>query len=109
MSFPDIASPEVLPEGFIRLGPLVAWQRDAHYWAHSICVWHWCDKSGWRAKGAREGWTPVEDAMYPEWLPSGCEAHTLVSTEPLHLEPSIYWPDCCGLHGFIRDGAWVGV
>lgn len=32
--------------------------------------------------------------------------HTLVSTEPLTITPSILCPDC-GLHGFVTDGRWV--
>jgi hypothetical protein len=33
--------------------------------------------------------------------------HTLVSEDPLHIEPSLLCPDpACGLHGFIRDGKW---
>jgi hypothetical protein len=39
-----------------------------------------------------------------EWAGSGL--HTLVSREPLHLEASIGWTDCCGRHGFIRGGLW---
>jgi hypothetical protein len=31
---------------------------------------------------------------------------TLVSLEPLHLEPSLLCV-ICGSHGFIRDGLWV--
>jgi hypothetical protein len=32
--------------------------------------------------------------------------HTLVSREPLHMEPSLLWP-CCGMHGWMRGGQWV--
>jgi hypothetical protein len=32
--------------------------------------------------------------------------HTLVSEDPLHVEPSILCPEC-GDHGFIRDGKWI--
>lgn len=32
--------------------------------------------------------------------------HTLVSRDPLHVEPSILCP-VCGDHGFIREGRWV--
>lgn len=31
--------------------------------------------------------------------------HTVVSREPLHIEPSVLCVDC-GLHGFVRDGEW---
>jgi len=51
-------------------------------------IWHWCTEDGrWQGWGTRD--------------------HTLEAAEPLHLEPSLLWP-CCGLHGFIRDGKWVG-
>lgn len=35
--------------------------------------------------------------------------HTLVSAEPLHIEPSLLClpENLCGLHGFVRDGVWV--
>ena len=32
-------------------------------------------------------------------------SHTLVSTDPFHLEPSVLCMSC-GAHGFIRDGKW---
>lgn len=53
-------------------------------------IWHWC---------------PVLN----HWEGSGTPLHTLVSREPLHLEASLLFNWCCGLHGFIRDGKWVGV
>jgi hypothetical protein len=34
-----------------------------------------------------------------------CPNHQLVSLDPLHLEPSLILP--CGVHGWIRGGAWV--
>lgn len=43
----------------------------------------------------------------PSWIWSCASAHTLVSRGPLHLEPSIGWQDCCGRHGFIREGVWI--
>lgn len=33
-------------------------------------------------------------------------SHTIVSTDPFHLEPSVLCMSC-GTHGFIRDGVWV--
>jgi hypothetical protein len=50
-------------------------------------MWHWC-----RAVGRWSAW--------------GVEQHTVVSLDPLTLDPSLLWP-CCGRHGFVRDGAWV--
>jgi hypothetical protein len=32
--------------------------------------------------------------------------HTVLSTEPVTLDPSIGWQDCCGRHGFVREGVW---
>jgi hypothetical protein len=48
--------------------------------------WHWCPETDrWRAAGVAD--------------------HTLVSVDPLHLEPSLLWP-CCGKHGFVFAGRW---
>lgn len=53
----------------------------------TLVVWHWCPaENRWRASNPRE--------------------HTLVSAQPLHLEPSLLW-DCCDRHGFLRDGRWA--
>lgn len=43
----------------------------------------------------------------PGWTVTGVQAHDLINLDPLHLEASIYWPTCCGLHGWIRDGKWI--
>ena len=108
------AGPDVLPDpGLVRAGDRVAYGWDegesvAHHRplappGLNLLVWHWCDYSVWRAD-------PTKNPAYiPEsqWVPSGCGAHDLVAVEPLHLEPSVYWPDCCGLHGWIRNGQWV--
>lgn len=109
MGSQHITTPDELPPGTTRLGPLVAWEQDGPRGdgVYPVCVWHWCTKSGWRAKAAREGWVVVEEAAQPAWLPSSASAHDLISLDPLHLEPSVYWPECCGLHGFIRAGRWT--
>ena len=52
-------------------------------------IWHWCTE---RAPA--------------QWRLGATSKHTLVSREPLHLEPSLRWP-CCGRHGFIRAGRWI--
>lgn len=39
---------------------------------------------------------------------SSGQKHTLVSSNPLHIEPSILCPNC-GLHGYVRNGVWVDV
>lgn len=49
--------------------------------------WHWCTRVElWRAQGTGD--------------------HDLVSREPLHLEPSLWW-QCCGLHGWCRNSEWT--
>lgn len=53
--------------------------------------WHWCP-----AAANDEG----------RWMAQATPDHTLVSREPLHMEPSLLWP-CCGTHGFVRNGAWI--
>lgn len=49
--------------------------------------WHWCSQQD-------------------RWMAAATGEHTLVSREPLHLEPSLLWR-CCGTHGFVRDGKWI--
>jgi hypothetical protein len=49
--------------------------------------WHWCT--------ARNMWDGA-----------GTGGHDLIKREPLHLEPSLHWPGCCGLHGWVRQGTW---
>lgn len=59
--------------------------------------WHWC---------AALAGVPEDRLMAARWLAAGTQDHTLVSREPLHLEPSLLWR-CCGTHGWVRDGAWT--
>lgn len=73
------------------------WLRDGPGDPH---LWHWCTAEKWIAEGRQH--------TQAHWGLSGTRAHTLVSRDPLTLSPSVYWPDCCGLHGFITAGAWVG-
>ncbi len=99
--------PAVLPSGLTRLGPLVAY---GYGWPEEgsdpseLVVWHFCDHHVWEASDERMAEIYGARAF---WVPATVGAHTLVTREPLHLEPSVYWPGCCDLHGFIRDGAWV--
>lgn len=59
--------------------------------------WHWCT--------ALEN-VPAERRVHEGcWVAAGTGAHTLVSRDPLHLEPSLLWR-CCGLHGWVRNGQW---
>lgn len=59
--------------------------------------WHWCP-----ARAA----APPERTVHGGWVAAGTSAHTLVSREPLHLEPSLLWR-CCGTHGWVRNGQWT--
>ncbi|NUR66135.1 MAG: hypothetical protein HOQ47_10270 [Streptomyces sp.] len=60
--------------------------------------WHWCT--------SLEG-LPADLKVHEGcWVAAGTGAHTLVSREPLHLEPSLLW-NCCGLHGWVRNGQWT--
>lgn len=61
-----------------------------------LWVWHDCDQN----------LDPI-NTKGVGWKPTGVAAHTLHAVEPLHIEASVYWPSCCGLHGWIRDGRWV--
>lgn len=67
-----------------------------------LWVWHFCDHSLDPAR--------LASPDYPEgWTPTGVGLHDLISIEPLHIEASIYWPECCGMHGWIRNGKYLSV
>ncbi len=74
---PDIAYGWVPPE-------LTAEPTDPNPW-----FWHWCPNTG-------DG----------RWICAAAPEHTLVSREPLHMEPSLLW-GCCGTHGFVHAGQWT--
>ena len=90
------------------LGEKVAYSWTCHYREESdhihtigcLSVWHNCDLN---LKPVADHWT----SRYTGWQLAGVGAHTLMSLSPLHLEPSVYWSSCCGIHGFIREGKWV--
>lgn len=63
-----------------------------------LWVWHDCDLSLDPARRSVDG--------YAGWKPTGVAAHTLIQAEPLTIVASVYWPECCGLHGFITAGRW---
>ena len=69
-----------------------------------LLVWHDCDKNRWRDDSTK---TQSLIDSYMGWRPAGVGLHDLITAEPLHIEASVYWPSCCGMHGWIRDGAWV--
>ena len=79
-------------------------QPDKRPMIRRIVVWHWCDKSIIRAK---PGVDPEQ--AKPQWIMGGVGKHDLHGVKPLHLEPSLHLPGCCGLHGWIRNGRWVDV
>lgn len=68
-------------------------------WTHEAnpLFWHWC---------AALADVPEEHTVSGRWVAAGTSDHTLVTKEPLHLEPSLLW-ECCRLHGWVRDGSWV--
>jgi hypothetical protein len=72
----------------------------------NLLIWHYCDRNVWLKK---PGANPDVARSSSGFTPAGVNLHTLISVSPLHLEPSLYWPDCCGMHGFIRNGRWVSV
>jgi hypothetical protein len=76
-----------------------AWGTDT---GERLLIWHWCTRALWLADPTR-----IPEHCTQQWSAAGVEAHTLVSREPLHLEPSLFWSDCCGMHGFVREGTWV--
>ena len=59
----------------------------------------------WHRCAALAG-VPEDRTVHGPWVAAGTSAHTLVCREPLHLEPSLLW-QCCGLHGFVRNGVWI--
>lgn len=90
-------------ESATRIGPTVCvtWTRDLTG-DRTPLIWHWCTRSLWQADPSR-----IPALCEPQWTPAGVAAQTLLSTDPLHLEPNLLWSDCCGMHGFIRDGKWT--
>lgn len=59
-----------------------------------LVIWHWCPAFA------------LDDEPGGRWAPARADKHDLMALDPLHLEPSILW-DCCGKHGWIRQGAWT--
>jgi hypothetical protein len=68
-------------------------------------LWHWCAHT----------WPNLPPGPHvhalgeSRWQLTGVGAHNLVATDPLTLSPSVYWPECCGKHGFLTDGVWRDV
>ena len=68
------------------------------------CLWVWHDCNQGLADPNRKR---IRADDYVGWSPTGVGKHDLISSDPLHIEASVYWPACCGLHGWIRDGRWI--
>lgn len=68
-----------------------------------LWVWHLCtmELDPERAENARRSDESIG------WGPASVAAHDLINAWPLHIEASVYWSSCCGLHGWIRDGKWM--
>ena len=68
-----------------------------------LWVWHDCtmELDPVRAENARR----TDESI--GWGPTGVGTHDLISVDPLHIEASVYWPACCGMHDWIRDGRWI--
>jgi hypothetical protein len=93
-------------EGFTKLSDdlysVFFTDRNGEPESHPV-LWHWCEpKNEEAAAYCRKG-------TAPHWCPWGTAAHTVVQREPLTLTPSVYWPGCCGMHGFVTDGVYRGV
>lgn len=100
----DYGYPRELPRGAVQVGPKVCYTwGDGVKELRNLLVWHWCDHNLWHADPTKNpAYIP-----YDGWVPTGVQAHDFLSAEPLHLEPSVYWPACCGMHGFLRDDVWT--
>lgn len=98
-----------LPERAVRINDKIAYQwmcdhaDPAEHTIECLRVWHWCDHHLWAGRSGYD----AEPELYVRWVPASADRHDFISAEPLHLEPSVYWPECCGTHGFIRDGQWI--
>lgn len=98
----------LLPKAATEIGPGVAYSfarcQDDEEHEHTkecIWVWHFCTLV--------LGPTSVSPGSTFGWRPGGIEAHTLESLDPLSISPSVFWPGCCGKHGFIQMGKYYDV
>lgn len=87
------------PHDIFELQPLT---RDVYYWFPDgdtkPWIAHVCQRpTGRLGNDSDVRWT---------WTWGATTKHALHAAEPLHLEPSIGWQECCGRHGFIRRGLW---
>lgn len=64
-------------------------------WSDRIYVWHWCTTVG-------------QGAVDSRWVQMGTSRHEVqYSTAGVSFSPSLYFNECCGLHGWIKHDAWV--
>lgn len=85
-----------------------------------------CATLGWSGGGDERGPdSPIHLLLWHrtpgvhEWLAGGVGAHDFPGKKQhelqhadlatLTLSPSVYWPECCGMHGFLTDGVWRDV
>lgn len=86
-----------------------SWTCNIENHQHTIeCLWVWHNCTMELAIEKSKG-----DHIYPYgsigWKPARPALHILITQEPLHIETSVHWPECCGMHGWIRDGKYTSV
>lgn len=99
----DRQNPDHPPTAATQLGDgvWVSWATALNRGDHPL-IWHWCDRTVIKTTDVdRQAWW-----YEPQWVAAGVEGHELISRDPLTLSPSVLWPRCCGLHGFIENGIW---
>lgn len=95
-------------EGFLSEDVAYSWtcglkdDPDHTHVIECLWVWHDCDLN---LNPVPDHWTH----RYKGWQPTNVSLHDLISVDPLHIEASVYWTACCGMHGWIREGKWVSV
>ena len=77
----------------VYFGERVAGTQDSSY-DNGVILWHDCEVQG--------GWVASSHPNHTRHDEPRC-------LDKLTLRASVIWPDCCGMHGFITDGVWVGV
>lgn len=74
-----------------------------------VHLWHWCDRSVIKQKDTDR----LPEWYEFQWVLVGVSAHTQLAGPPitlapteLTLDPSVYWPQCCNKHGYLKQGNW---
>lgn len=86
------------PVDLIRVNEVIGYAFMLDKGDTSPWVWHWCPVGGAH---------PTFEPKPPRWICLSTTVHTVEQENPLTLSPSLLMR-CCGMHGFIRDGKWVG-